>query len=239
MSHLECTACGKHLSAAALHGVCPACDGVLFARYDLDRLRREVEPHRLGGRPGTMWRFFELLPVLDPADVITLGEGGTPLAKATNLGRSLGLGNLFIKDEGLNPTLTFKARGMAAAVSRMKELGISAGVSPTAGNAGVAFAAYAAAAGVQARVVVPADAPAGFVRITLYKCRCHQRVDVFNDGAGFGNYVAVVKLQAGDFAQRIYLAILCASIRIHEVHDLRFEVQPFLVQSDEYFLRVG
>ena len=159
LTHLECTACGKHLSAETLHGVCPACGGVLYARYDLGRLRRDVQPKQLTDRPNTMWRFFELLPVLDPAAVITLGEGGTPLSHAANLGRSLGLPHLYIKDEGLNPTLTFKARGMAAALSKAREMGVRKVVVPSAGNAASAAAAYAAKGGIEAHLFLPTNAP--------------------------------------------------------------------------------
>ncbi len=159
LTGLECTACGQTFDCAALHGTCSKCDGVLFARYDLDRLRQDVEPGRLAGRPGAMWRFFELLPVLDPAHVVTLGEGGTPLLRAENLGRALGLKDLRIKDEGLNPTLTFKARGMAAAVSKARELGVRRVVVPSAGNAAGAAAAYCAKAGIEAHVFMPAGAP--------------------------------------------------------------------------------
>ena len=117
LDHLECTQCGKTYSHTELSKVSSCCGKVLFARYDLPRLRREVDRDSLAVRPDNMWRFAELLPVDDPANIITLGEGGTPLLEATNLGKKLGLKRLFIKEEGLNPTGTFKARGMSAAVS--------------------------------------------------------------------------------------------------------------------------
>ena len=112
LDHLECTQCGKTCSHTQLIKVSPCCGKVLFPRYDLPRMRREVNRETWSQRPEGMWRFTELLPVYDPANIITLGEGGTPLLKAANLGKKLGLQHLFIKEEGLNPTGTFKARGI-------------------------------------------------------------------------------------------------------------------------------
>ena len=121
LSHLECTGCGKAYPCDQLSTVSSCCGNVLFARYDLHRLRQEVDRDALTQRNPNMWRFSELLPVKDPRNVISLGEGGTPLLEATRLGKDLGLGRLFIKEEGLNPTGTFKARGISAAVSRSKD----------------------------------------------------------------------------------------------------------------------
>ena len=113
----------------------------------------------LNARSSTMWRFHELLPVLEPDNVLSLGEGWTPLLKAENLGRGLGLKELYIKDEGLNPTGTFKARGLSAAVSKAGELGIKGFATPSAGNAAGAVAAYAARGGLKSHVFMPRDAP--------------------------------------------------------------------------------
>ncbi len=159
LSHLECTVCGARYPADRLSGVSPCCGRVLYARYDLPRLRREVDRDRLAARNAGMWRFAELLPVEDPANIVTLGEGDTPLLELRNLQRSLGVSNLLLKDEGLNPTGTFKARGMAAAISRALELGASGFTVPSAGNAAGAAAAYCARAGIPARVFMPQDAP--------------------------------------------------------------------------------
>src|SRR5436305_14488807 len=148
---LECTACGREFDASAAHGVCPACGKVLFARYDLAELRNALVPEDFRGRSWDMWRYRELLPVRDEANVVTLGEGMTPLLRVNE--------HLSIKDEGKNPTGTFKARGMAAAISTAKELGITEVALPSAGNAGSAAAAYAAAAGMKAHVAVPRDVP--------------------------------------------------------------------------------
>ena len=148
---LECTACGREFDASAAHGVCPACGKVLFARYDLAELRNALVPEDFRGRSWDMWRYRELLPVRDEANVVTLGEGMTPLLRVNE--------HLSIKDEGKNPTGSFKARGMAAAISKAKELGITEVALPSAGNAGSAAAAYAAAAGMKAHVAVPRDVP--------------------------------------------------------------------------------
>ncbi|MCS7207224.1 MAG: threonine synthase [Dehalococcoidia bacterium] len=159
LSHLECTACGRVCSAEQVHTVCPACGRVLYARYDLERARNAVDPKMVAGRPRSMWRWWEVLPVRDPRNIVSLGEGDTPLLPAPRLGQRLGCARLYIKDESLNPTGTFKARGQAAAVSRAKELGVKGLVIPSAGNAAGAMAAYAARAGLPAYVFMPQDAP--------------------------------------------------------------------------------
>ena len=159
LSHLECTECAKTFPSNRLIGVSPCCGKVLFARYDLAKLRRDVDRDELKNRRTDMWRFADLLPVQDPDRIVSLGEGGTPLLAATQLGRKLGLDNLYIKEEGLNPTGTFKARGISAAVARAVELGAPGFTMPSAGNAGGAAAAYCARAGLRAKVFMPQDAP--------------------------------------------------------------------------------
>lgn len=159
LSHLECTNCGKHYPADELHTICPTCGKVLFARYDLDQARRNFAPADLAGRAWTMWRWRELLPVRDESNIVTLGEGMTPLLRARRLGAATGFRSLYIKEEGLNPTGSFKARGLAAAVSRAKELGVKTIALPSAGNAAGAAAAYAAAAGIECYAFMPQDAP--------------------------------------------------------------------------------
>ena len=158
LTHLECTYCGNTLPADEPARTCPACGKVLYARYDLEAAAAAFGRESLHERPATMWRYFELLPVRDEGNVVTLGEGFTPISRAERLGRELGLKSLYIKDEGINPTASFKARGMAAAVSRAKELGLSGLTVPSAGNAGGALAAYAARAGLEAHIFVPRDA---------------------------------------------------------------------------------
>jgi threonine synthase len=159
LTHLECSFCGRILDANRLQNLCPDCQSPLLARYDLARVREAVTPAEIEHRPHGLWRWHELLPVSDPHCRLTLGEGGTPLIQAHRLAERVGLTTLYIKDEGLNPTGSFKARGMAVAVSRALELGARTLVTPTAGNAGGAMAAYAALAGLEAHVFMPRDAP--------------------------------------------------------------------------------
>lgn len=159
VSHLECTYCGQTYSAAELHNLCPACGKVLYHRYDLAAARERLKPAMLKGREASMWRYREVMPVLATENIITLGEGWTPLLEVNRLGRKLGLARLMIKDESQNPTGSFKARGLSAAVSKAKELGAKAFSIPSAGNAGGALAAYAARAGLPAAVMLPVDAP--------------------------------------------------------------------------------
>ena len=157
LSHLECPRCGDTLDATRLQGVCPADGAPLLARYDLDRVG--IGPGDVATRAPDLWRYHELLPVTAPEHVITLGEGMTPLLPAPVLGAELGVPRLLVKDEGLLPTGSFKARGAAAGVSRARELGASALAMPTNGNAGAAWAAYAARAGLPMLVAMPTGAP--------------------------------------------------------------------------------
>lgn len=162
LSHLECTACGLRHDADRLQTVCTACGKVLFARYDLDGVRQAVRPSDFACRRWDMWRYWELLPIRDAANAISLGEGMTPLVgirRAAAAALGMERGQLELKDEGQNPTASFKARGLAAAVSRAKELGARSVALPTAGNAGSAAAAYAAAGGLESHLAMPRDVP--------------------------------------------------------------------------------
>ena len=159
LTHLECTNCGATYDADRLMNTCPACGKVLYARYDLDAAAAAMTPAALAARPWNLWRYFELLPVRDAANALTLGEGGTPLLPVPRLGRAFGLDRLLVKDEGQNPTGSFKARGLGMAIARAKELGATAVAIPSAGNAAAAMAAYAARAGLPAHVVMPVDTP--------------------------------------------------------------------------------
>ena len=159
LDHLECTRCGGRYAPGELHNLCPACGKVLFARYDLERVREEVSRDALAGREATMWRYREVMPVVDPKNIVTLGEGMTPVLPLEAIGRKLGLRHVFVKDEGLNPTGSFKARGLSAAVSKAKELGVRTASMPSAGNAGSAAAAYCARAGLDLYLVMPSDVP--------------------------------------------------------------------------------
>ena len=161
LTHLEGSASGETYDADQLIGLDPADGRPLLARYDLERAGATLTREALAARrAGGLWRWAELLPVRDPEHRLHLGEGATPLLHAPRLGRELGVPGLRIKAEGLNPTGSFKARGMAAAVSRAAELGATALVAPSAGNAGGALAAYGAAAGLPVTVVMPRDVPA-------------------------------------------------------------------------------
>ena len=159
ISHLECSVCEKEFPHNQVSSISECCAKVLFARYDLQKLKKEVDKSVYDSRESNMWRFSELLPVTDPSNVVTLGEGGTPLLRTTELGKKLSLNNLYIKDEGLNPTGTFKARGIGAAVSKANELGVKGFTMPSAGNAAGAVAAYAARSGHPVKVYMPQDAP--------------------------------------------------------------------------------
>ena len=159
LTHLECTYCGIELSADEPHRTCPDCGKVLYPRYDLQSASAALKREDLKERPPNMWRYFEVMPVLDEANVVTLGEGFTPIFKTDRLATDTGCSSLYIKDEGLNPTASFKARGLGAAVSKAKELGITKLTMPSAGNAAGAMTAYAAKAGMEAYVFMPKDAP--------------------------------------------------------------------------------
>jgi threonine synthase len=159
LEFLEGSRTGIRYDADHVHGTDPADGRTLLARYNLEAARERLTPAAIAGRRGGVWRWEELLPVRLRSFMTTLGEGATPLLPPARLSSKLGLRGLHIKAESVNPTGSFKARGMAVAVSRALELGATHLVAPSAGNAGGALAAYAAAAGVQATVVMPADAP--------------------------------------------------------------------------------
>lgn len=158
VSHLECARCGKQFPAGGIYNLC-LCGSPLWVRYNLrlaaERLRRED----MAARPPNLWRYREVLPVTQDSSIVCLGEGFTPLLRARRLGEKLGLANLYLKDESMNPTGSFKARGLALAVSMAYELGVRKLAVPSAGNAGGALAAYAAKAGMQAAIFVPEGTP--------------------------------------------------------------------------------
>jgi threonine synthase len=163
LTHLECGMCGETLKPDKIWNLCPKCSKPLLVRYDLEAAKKAVNPNAISGRSPNMWRYKELLPVRDEKNILTLGEGFTPFHLARRLGKQLGFENLYIKDEGLNPTGSFKARGLCMAISRAKELGITSVSIPTAGNAGGAMSAYAALAGMEAFVFMPEDVPKPFI----------------------------------------------------------------------------
>jgi threonine synthase len=159
VTHLECAACGLRHEARRLHNLCTQCGKPLLVRYDLERAADSLTKESLAARAPDLWRYREVLPVEHDENIVNLGEGFTQLVHASRLGAQLGLSQLFIKDEGQNPTQSFKARGMAAAVSMAKELGAKKLAVPSAGNAAGALAAYAARAGLEAFIFMPNDTP--------------------------------------------------------------------------------
>ena len=156
---LECSGCGSRYQSEEVHTFCRECQSALLARYDLNAVRAQVDRDALAMRTAGMWRWHELLPVRNEENIVTLGEGDTPLLLLPRVGDALGLSNVFVKDESKNPTGSFKARGLAAAISKAKELSVEKVIIPTAGNAGGAMAAYAARAGMKALIYMPKDTP--------------------------------------------------------------------------------
>ena len=150
IDYLECTKCGTQTRPEEPQSVCPKDGGVLYVRYDLEKLKHRFKPGFLAGRVASMWRYAEVLPAAEP---VSLGEGFTPLLKSREYG------NAYIKDEGLNPTGSFKARGMSAAVTMARAYGLKKLAAPSAGNAASALAAYSAKAGIEAHIFMPKDVP--------------------------------------------------------------------------------
>ncbi|ANE45311.1 threonine synthase [Paenibacillus swuensis] len=165
LSHLICPKCNLSYPANKIQQLC-TCGSPLLVEYDLERLKLKLKPGDLIRRPPTLWRYQELLPVTSPENIVTLGEGMTPLLPMSRLGKEMGLSRLWMKDEGVIPTGSFKARGAAVGVSKAKELGVSELAMPTNGNAGAAWSLYAARAGLRSSIVMPVAAPA----ITRAEC---------------------------------------------------------------------
>jgi threonine synthase len=159
VTHLECGACGLKHEARRLQNLCTQCGKPLLVRYDLERAARSLTKESLRTRAADLWRYREVLPVERDENIVSLGEGWTPLLRARRLGARLGLEELYIKDESQNPTQSFKARGMTAAISLALELGARKLAVPSAGNAAGALAAYAARAGLEAHIFMPEDTP--------------------------------------------------------------------------------
>lgn len=156
---LHCPVCGSTFDSHQVQTYCLNCQAPLLARYDLVQAQQHLDRDQIRHRPDGMWRWHELLPVFDPDNMITLGEGDAPLLTLRRLGEKLNLDCLYVKDESLNPTGSFKARGLAAAIAKARELGVQKVIIPTAGNAGGAMAAYAARAGMEACIIMPNDTP--------------------------------------------------------------------------------
>lgn len=159
VTYLYCSACGEGYRENELHNLCTVCGKPLLVSYDLDKAAKTLNKESLKTRIPSLWRYEEVLPVRYSQNRVTLGEGWTPLHHAKTLGEIYELPNLFIKDESMNPTQSFKARGMTIAVSMAKELGVRKVAVPSAGNAAGALSAYAALAGMEAHIFVPSDTP--------------------------------------------------------------------------------
>ena len=169
-THLECSLCGERYEAHAVNNLC-TCGGPLLVRYDLDSIRTKWRRRDVASGPATMWRYAPILPPNNDA-IVSLGEGWTPLIRTRRLGARLAVGQLWVKDEGLNPTASFKARGLSCAISMCKELGIKKCAIPSAGNAASALAAYAAAAGIESHIYMPKDVPqANYLECKAYGAR--------------------------------------------------------------------
>lgn len=165
VTHLSCPKCSVQYDVDAVQNLCE-CGSPLLVEYDLERLSKDWKPTDLAGRRNDLWRYHELLPLKDQASIISMGEGMTPMVTMNELGKSMGLKNLYMKDEGIIPTGTFKARGAAVGVSKAKELGVKELAMPTNGNAGAAWSLYAARAQIDSTIVMPIDAP----KITRNEC---------------------------------------------------------------------
>jgi threonine synthase len=159
LTHLSCTNCGLRHEWRQLQNLCTSCEKPLFPVYDLEAVGRALKRDDLATREKSLWRYREVLPLPAEVEPVSLGEGGTPLLHAKRFGEAMGMPNLWVKDEAQNPTQSFKARGMATAVSMAKHLGATKLAAPSAGNAGGAMAAYAARAGLEAHVFMPSDTP--------------------------------------------------------------------------------
>ena len=159
LTDLTCSNCNKSFSAEEVQTFCPSCNAPLISNYDLSAVREHIDRDEITKRKKGMWRWHELLPVREPENMVTLGEGDAATLHLPRVGNTVGLSNLFVKDESTNPTGSFKARGLSAAVSKAKEFGIKKVIIPTAGNAGGAMAAYAARAGMVSLIYMPKDTP--------------------------------------------------------------------------------
>ena len=213
---LECSRCRAALDVGALHGLCTGCGGVLWARYRLEDARRTMTPAAVRARAPTMWRYAEVLPGSD--DPVALGEGMTPLHRATFLGAELGLDRLYVKDEAVNPTGSFKARGMATAVTMARNLEVRRLALPSAGNAGGAAAAYGARAGLAVDLYLPYETPEPFrLEAVVHGARVHL---VDGDIADCGAIVREATPTEGCF----YLSTLKEPYRLEGKKTMGYEV---------------
>ena len=210
LSHLECAQCAARHDGTQVQGLC-SCGSPLLARYDIERVAAQLDRAEIAFRPPDLWRYHELLPVSDAGRVVGLGEGMSPLLAMRRLGQALGVPGLLMKDESAMPTGTFKARGASVGVSRAAELGVEAVAMSTNGNAGAAWAAYAARAGMASLIVMPADAPA------ISRAEC----------LAFGAELSVIEGSIAD-AGRLVTAAVAARAGYHDVSTLK---EPYRVEG--------
>ena len=182
LSHLLCPLTSEKFDPDYPHRLNPSTGRPLLVKYNLEIASKTLTKNNLKFRPPTMWRYQEVLPLRNPKNIISLGEGFTPLLKLKRLGKLLGMKNLWLKDESLNPTGSFKARGLSSAISRAYELGIRDITMPSAGNAAGAMSAYAAKAGMNAHVFMPKDVPiANYIECDYYGANVHLVEGFIND----------------------------------------------------------
>ncbi|WP_191566025.1 threonine synthase [Metabacillus idriensis] len=158
LSHLSCPKCEAVFSADKIQQLC-TCGSPLLVNYHLDQIKSVLTKEEIGQRENSLWKYHELLPVVNPENIVSMGEGMTPLLEMTRMGAEIGIPNLLMKDEGLIPTGSFKARGAAVGISKAKELGVKTFAMPTNGNAGAAWSLYGARAGLESYIIMPIDAP--------------------------------------------------------------------------------
>ncbi|MDR2392956.1 MAG: threonine synthase [Treponema sp.] len=206
---LVCPKCEQSYDHREIRHLC-RCGSPLLVHYDLERAARIVDTGTIKNRPATLWRYQEVLPVLDDRNILSLGEGCTPLTPLSTIAKKYAFGKLYMKDEGVIPTGTFKARGAAVGVSKAKELGVRDVAMPTNGNAGAAWAAYAARAGIAAHILMPEDAP----RITR------------NESVAAGAQVHLVRGLISDCGK-----ILARSIPIHDWYDVSTLKEPYRIEG--------
>jgi threonine synthase len=178
LTHLQCSGCDQEYDPDKIQTFCRDCNSPLLAQYDLKAARKQLDRDQFSNRSIGMWRWKEILPVHQQENMVFLGEGDAPLLHLPNLGAEMGLSQLYTKDESLNPTGSFKARGLAAAISKAKELGVTRVIIPTAGNAGGAMAAYAARAGMEACIYMPTETP----KANIVECQITGAEVVMVDG---------------------------------------------------------
>ena len=206
---LYCPKCQKEYSADDIHQLCE-CGSPLLVRYDTEKAKRTLTAAALSGRVNSLWRYREILPVKDDANIVSLGEGMTPIIPLREAGRKAGIPSLLMKDEGVIPTGTFKARGAAVGISKAKELGVKELAMPTNGNAGAAWSVYSARAGIKANIIMPEDAP----KITRNEC------------AAAGASLYLVKGLISDCGK-----IVAASIKEHGWYDASTLKEPYRIEG--------